>query len=195
MLIDNREVFTHISTIRIKEGFMEYLELLNSIIVSNPGITVEDAWKMYRELLTRAHALNSHLKLGEPFSLPEAAGDGQSPESSKAAKESPTRGFTRRSLKVKPQDAIKKDSITCCICGKSMSSINARHLASHNGLTKEGYLKLCDYPADQVLMSLNHLAKMQTQVRKAQKAREKKQSELGATSVKTTKLRKSKKEA
>jgi len=170
---------------------MEELELMTAIIESNPGINVEDAWKMYRELVTRVHTLNSQLKLGDPESSPDAPGDGQVPEGAKAAKESLTKGFTRRSLKAKPQDAIKKDSITCCICGKSMSSINARHLASHNGLTKEGYLKLCDYPANQVLMSLNHLAKMQNQVRKAQKAREKKQGEGNAP----VKLRKSKKEA
>ena len=171
---------------------MEELELMTAIIASNPGINVEDAWKMYRELVTRVHALNSQLKIGEPESLSEAAGDGQSPEGSKPVKESLTKGYTRRSLKVKPQDAIKKDSISCCICGKSMNSINARHLASHNGLTKEGYLKLCDYPADQTLMSLNHLAKMQTQVRKAQKARDKKLSEAGRAPVK---LRRNKKEA
>ena len=173
---------------------MEELELMTAIIESNPGINVEDAWKMYRELITRVYALNSQLKIGELEPLPpEAAGDGQqATEVAKPVKESLTKGDTRRSLKVKPQDAIKKDSILCCICGKSMNSINARHLASHNGLTKEGYLKLCDYPANQVLMSLNHLTKMQAQVRKAQKAREKKQSEQGSAPVK---LRKSKKEA
>jgi predicted transcriptional regulator len=172
---------------------MEELELMTAIIESNPGINVEDAWKMYRELITRVYALNSQLKVGELEALlPEAASDAHVPEGAKAAKESLTKGYTRRSLKVKPQDAIKKESITCCICGKSMNSINARHLASHNGLTKEGYLKLCDYPGNQVLMSLNHLAKMQAQVRKAQKAREKKQSEQGNASVK---LRKNKKEA
>jgi len=170
---------------------MEEMELMTSIIASNPGISVEDAWKMYRELVTRVHALNSQLKLGEHDASAEAAGDGHGSEGAKTAKESLTRGYTRRSLKVKPQDAIKKDSITCCICGKSMNSINARHLASHNGLTKEGYIKLCDYPADQVLMSRNHLEKMQTQVRKAQKAREKKQGEQGAA----VKLRKNKQNA
>ena len=173
---------------------MEELELITAIIESNPGINVEDAWKMYRELVTRVHALNSQLKLCETESSPEGASDGQNPEGAKAVKESLTRGYTRRNLKVKPQDAIKKDSIICCICGKSMNSINARHLASHNGLTKEGYLKLCDYPADQVLMSLNHLVKMQIQVRKAQKAREKKQSE-GEQGTVLVKLRKNKKEA
>jgi len=169
---------------------MEELELMTAIIESNPGINVEDAWKMYRELVTRVHALNSQLKIGELESLPEAVA-GQISEGPKAMKESLTKGYTRRSLKVKPQDAITKDAIICCICGKSMNSINARHLASHNGLTKEGYLKLCDYPADQVLMSLNHLAKMRTQVSKAQKAREKKQDEHNNTPVK---VRKNKKE-
>ena len=170
---------------------MEELELMTAIIESNPGINIEDAWKMYRELVTRVHALNSQLKIGDPDSLPETPNCGQAAqEDSKTVKESLTRGYTRRSLKIKPQDAIKKDSITCCICGKIMRSINARHLASHNGLTKEGYLKLCDYPADQVLMSLNHLAKMQSQVRKAQKAREKRQSEQGNAPVKVRKSRK-----
>jgi predicted transcriptional regulator len=171
---------------------MEELELMTAIIESNPGISVEDAWKMYRELITRVYALNSQLKIGVPEAPAEALSNGHAPEGVKTAKAALTRGYTRRVLKVKPQDAIKKDSITCCICGKSMNSINARHLASHNGLTKDGYLKLCDYPADQVLMSLNHLAKMQTQVRKAQKAREKKQHAQEKAPVK---LRKNPKEA
>ena len=171
---------------------MEQLELMTAIIESNPGISVEDAWKMYRELVTRAHALDSQLRTGEAGAQAETVSDGKTPEESKPVNESLTRGYTRRSLKVKPQDAIQKDTIVCCICGKTMVSINARHLASHNGLTKEGYLKLCGYPADQALMSLNHLAKMQAQVVKAQKAREKKQSESGKAPAK---VRKSKKQA
>jgi predicted transcriptional regulator len=169
---------------------MEEKRLMTAIVASNPGINVEDAWKVYRELVTRVHTLNSQLKFGEPGSLIENADSGQGSEAPKAAKGHLTKGYTRRSLKVKPQDAIKKDAITCCICGKSMTSINARHLASHNGLTKDGYLKLCGYPADQVLMSLSHLAKMKKQVLKAQQAREKKRSEGGKAPVK---LRKSKK--
>ena len=163
---------------------MEEFELLKAVIASNPGINVEDAWKMYRELVIRVHALNSQLKLGEPGSQVEAVNDGQGSGDSKSMKESLTRGYTRRSLKVKPEDAIKKDTITCCICGQSLTSINARHLASHNGLTKEGYLKLCGYPATQVLMSLSHLKKMQAQVVKAQQAREKKQIAQGKAPAK-----------
>ena len=171
---------------------MEQLELMTAIIASNPGINVEDAWKMHRELVTRVHILNSQLKIGESGSVPEIVSNEEVLEDSKIVKKSLTKGYTKRNLKVKPRDAIKKDTITCCICGKSIISINARHLASHNGLTKEGYLKLCGYPADQVLMSLNHLAKMKTQVLKAQKAREKKQNESGKTPAK---IRKNKKEA
>lgn len=170
---------------------MEEFELMTAIIESNPGINIEDAWKMYRELVTRIHSLNSKLKVGESEQSPETDAEAQPLEGAKAT-ESLTRGYTRRSLKIKPQDAITKEHITCCICGKNMNSINARHLASHNGLTKEGYLKLCGYPADQILMSHNHLAKMQTQVRKAQKAREKKQDEQKSMQ---TKIRKAKKEA
>jgi predicted transcriptional regulator len=165
---------------------MEQLGLLTAIIESNPGISMEDAWKMYRELITRSHVLNSQLKIGEP----ESVSVGQAAEDAKPEKESLTKGYTKRSLKVKPQDAIKKDTIFCCICGKSMASINARHLASHNGLTKEGYLKLCGYPADQALMSLNHLTKMKAQVQKAQKARMKKREGEKAP----VKVRKGKKE-
>ena len=171
---------------------MEHLELMTAIVESNPGISVEGAWKMYRELVTRAHALNSQQRDGEAGSLPATgSNDARAPEDAKSVKESLTRGYTQRSLKVKPQDAIQKDTITCCICGKTMTSINARHLASHNGLTKEGYVKLCNYPPDQALMSLNHLAKMRAQVLKAQKAREKKQGEGNAP----VRLRKNKKEA
>jgi predicted transcriptional regulator len=150
---------------------MGELELITAIIASNPSINIDDAWKMYRDLVTRAHALNTKLKVGEAVALPESVSQEKGAEAPKPEKESLAIGYSRRSLKVKPQDAIQKDSVFCCICGKSMHSINARHLSAHNGLTREGYLKLCGYPANQVLMSLNHLKKMQAQVTKAQKAR------------------------
>ena len=169
---------------------MEQLDLMKVIIASNPGINVEDAWKMYRELVTRIHTLDSQLRAGDAGAQAETVSDEKVLDDAKPVKESLTRGYTRRGLKVKPQDAIKKDTIACCICGKTMVSINTRHLASHNGLTKEGYLKLCGYPADQSLMSLNHLSKMKAQVVKAQKAREKKAKESGKAPVKVNKNKK-----
>ena len=155
---------------------MKELELMTAIINSNPGISIEDAWKTYHELITRVHGLNSQLKVGETEAIEEYDTKIQEKEAGKQEKNTITKGYTRRSLKVKPQVAIQKGHIACCICGKEMNSINTRHLASHNGLDKEGYLKLCGYPEDQVLMSLDHHEKMQTQVRKAQKAREMKRS-------------------
>lgn len=162
---------------------MEELELMTAIIESNPGISIDDAWKMYSELVTRVHKLNSQLKLGEPVSLTEDTAEAHAPEEPKAPK---GHGYTRRSLKVKPEEAVRKDKIFCCICGKGMSSINSRHLASH-GVTKEDYVKLCGYPSDQVLMSLDHLAKMKANVLEAQKARTKKPASAAGKSVKIRK--------
>ena len=169
--------------VKIRGGVMEKLELMTAIIQSNPGINTEDAWRMYKELVTRIHSLNSQFKTGETVSLPESS-DEQIQEDAKPVKESLTVGYTRRNLKVKPQDAITQDAILCCICGKKLTSITSRHLASHNGLTKDGYIKLCGYPADQSLMSLNYLEKMKKQVIKAQEARGKKKIEKEKEPVK-----------
>ena len=93
----------------------------------------------------------------------------------KPEKQSLTCGYTKRSLKVKPDEAIQDDAIYCCICGKACQTLTERHLASHNGLSREGYLKLCGYPAGQPLMSRKHLERMQANVLKAQQARKAKQ--------------------
>jgi len=170
---------------------MEDYPMLTAIIQQNPGISTEEALKMYSELIRGARVIHAQPKTGVPSAPMAAVDGGQGSEESNAAKESLTKGYTKRSLKVQPNDAIKKDNIFCCICGKGMQSINARHLASHNGLTKAGYLKLCGYPDDKSLMSLNHLAKMKTQVVKAQEAREKKRAESGKAPAK---VRKNKKE-
>ncbi len=89
----------------------------------------------------------------------------------KPVKTSITCGYTKRKLMVKPSDAITRDKITCCICGKEGQTLTERHLATHNGLTREGYLKLCGYPEDQVLMSERHVARMRNNIVKAQEAR------------------------
>ncbi len=89
----------------------------------------------------------------------------------KKNKESLTCGYTKRSLKVKPGEAIQEDKIFCCICGKECQTLTERHLATHNGLSREGYIKLCGYPKDQSLISIRHLARMKSNVMKAQAAR------------------------
>ncbi len=92
----------------------------------------------------------------------------------KQPKTSITCGFVRRKLKVKPEGAIQRDKIICCICGQEGQIITERHLAKHNGLTREGYIKLCGYPKNQSLMSENHLLRMKSNVKKAQNERKNK---------------------
>ena len=43
-----------------------------------------------------------------------------------------------------PKRAIKENTITCAICGKSFRILTARHMESH-GLTTEQYRALCGY--------------------------------------------------
>lgn len=78
--------------------------------------------------------------------------------------------YTRRMLKVKPQDAITDTDIFCCICGEKRQNLTARHLANHD-ITVEEYKKLCGYPADMPLMSRKRLAKSKEIIKRAQKAR------------------------
>lgn len=85
----------------------------------------------------------------------------------------PKKKYTKRNLVVKPEDAISEEGITCCLCGKSFQNLTAKHIESHD-LSVEEYKKLCGYPPDQKLISSKLLHKLQSNVLKAQKAREKK---------------------
>lgn len=82
----------------------------------------------------------------------------------------PKKKYTRRMLKVKPQDAITDDSIFCCICGAQRQSLTQKHLACHE-ITVEDYKKLCGYPQNQPLMSNNRLARSKEIIARAQQAR------------------------
>lgn len=99
-----------------------------------------------------------------------------SPETEAAAAEPveeiqpPKKKYTRRMLKVKPQDAITDESIFCCICGEQRQSLTQKHLACHD-ITVEDYKKLCGYPQNQPLMSNNRLARSKEIIARAQQAR------------------------
>lgn len=84
--------------------------------------------------------------------------------------ELPRKKYTRRDLKVKPQNAITDDAITCCLCGAKRQSLTSTHLATHD-ITKEEYRKLCGYGPDQKLMSGRRLEKSKEIIGRAQKAR------------------------
>lgn len=60
--------------------------------------------------------------------------------------------YTKRMLKVKPQEAIQDDYIACCICGEKKTVLTAAHFARHD-ITVEEYKKLCGYDPKQTLMS------------------------------------------
>lgn len=153
---------------------IDNMELLRMIMENNPGqpaTFILEQYAVYKAGLTE---INGRFSAGSPTSDVAdvlAQAELQEAPAPKAEKESLTRGYTKRSLKVKPADAIQDDKIYCCVCGKECQTLTERHLASHNGLSREGYLKLCGYASDQPLMSRNHLAKMKANVLKAQKAR------------------------
>lgn len=89
----------------------------------------------------------------------------------------PKKKYTKRNLKVKPQDAITENAIFCCICGEERQSLTAKHLAGHD-LTVPEYKKLCGYGPKTPLMSGKRLAKSREIISRAQQARmEKKAAE------------------
>lgn len=82
----------------------------------------------------------------------------------------PKKKYTRRMLKVKPQDSITDDAIFCCICGEERQSLTQKHLACHD-ISVEDYKKLCGYSPDQPLMSNRRLARSKEIIARAQQAR------------------------
>lgn len=154
---------------------IDNMELLRMIMENNhgqPAPFILEQYAIYKAGLTE---INSRFSGGvtspetvENMSAIDATEKVPAP---KVEKESLTCGYTKRNLKVKPADAIQDDKITCCICGKECQTLTERHLVTHNGLTRAGYLKLCGYAKDQPLMSRTHLARMKANVLKAQKAR------------------------
>lgn len=79
--------------------------------------------------------------------------------------------YTKRNLVVKPEEAITDDHISCCICGRKMKNLNAKHLASHD-IDMDSYKKLCGYVPDTNLISASLLMQLQENVLKAQQGRE-----------------------
>ena len=87
----------------------------------------------------------------------------------------PKKKYTKRSLIIKPEEAIGEDQVLCCLCGRAFQNLTAKHLFSHD-LTVEEYKKLCGYAPDQKLISHNLLERLQENVQKAQRSREQKMS-------------------
>ncbi len=150
-------------------------ELLRMIMENNPGLSpnaILEQYDIYLKGLDNVHAgsfISSTAVTVENVEMLEQSS--KNTASAKGAKTSLTCGYTKRHLTIKPEDAIGDDTIACCICGKTYKTLTERHLAIHNGLTREGYLKLCGYSPRQPLMARNHLARMKHNVLKAQLSR------------------------
>lgn len=121
---------------------------------------------------------NNRLAGNEFETLPESLCicDEFQKEEPAAEPSSPKKRYTKRSLVVRPEEAISEEEIVCCICGKSFQNLTAKHIQSHD-LSVDEYKKLCGYPPEQRLISSKLLNKLQSNVLKAQQAREKKQKD------------------
>ncbi|MFQ9866056.1 MAG: MucR family transcriptional regulator [Bilophila wadsworthia] len=98
------------------------------------------------------------------------------PEAAEAAPSAaPKKKFTKRSLVVRPEEAIGDDVVQCCLCGRGFQNLTAKHLLSH-GISVDEYKKLCGYVPEQKLICKNLLEKLQENVQKAQRSREQKLS-------------------
>ena len=98
------------------------------------------------------------------------------PEAAEAAPSAaPKKKFTKRSLVVRPEEAIGDDVVQCCLCGRGFQNLTAKHLLSH-GISVDEYKKLCGYVPEQKLICKNLLEKLQEHVQKAQRSREQKLS-------------------
>ena len=59
--------------------------------------------------------------------------------------QAPKKRYTRRSLVVKPEEAIGDNAVQCCICGNAFQNLTIKHIQLH-GLTVEEYVA-SDYEA------------------------------------------------
>lgn len=128
---------------------MQEMELLNTILRSNPGISPETAMEMYKSYLIQFYKATDEIRRN--FATMGNENVQNNIIDVKSVEEDPFKGYTKGMLKVKPSEAIREDKVACCICGTEFSSLTAKHIATHNGLDKIHYLKLCGYTQDQLL--------------------------------------------
>lgn len=67
-------------------------------------------------------------------------------------------------------NALGKDSITCCICGRKMKSLGA-HLRRVHNVDPAEYIKVCGYPENTSLMTDTLFAKARANMKAAMNAR------------------------
>lgn len=91
--------------------------------------------------------------------------------------QAPKKKYMKRNLVAKPEEAIGKEFVECCLCGRKVQSLTARHLLSHGiSMDMDEYKKLCGYAPDRKLICGNFMEKLQKNVLRAYNSRKKKLS-------------------
>lgn len=140
---------------------MQELELFNTIIKTNPGLTVDAVMDLYKKMLTKFYSVTNEVKCGcvSTDTSEVAAIDVQ------AISDDPFNGYTFKVLKVSPGKALKDESITCCICGKEMKILTEKHIKTH-GLSKKAYMELCRYSKDTKLVAKRLITERRETIKK-----------------------------
>ena len=143
----------------------ELLKLVMERYPEQPTPFIIEQFTVLKAGLIQANNKLAAMDIEEP--MPEAA------EAAPSA--APKKKFTKRSLVVRPEEAIGDDVVQCCLCGRGFQNLTAKHLLSH-GISVDEYKKLCGYVPEQKLICKNLLEKLQENVQKAQRSREQKLS-------------------
>lgn len=142
---------------------MQELELFNTIIKMNPGLTADAVMELYKKMLSKFYSVTNEVKCGivstETHAV--AAIDVQ------AVSSDPFNGHTFKALKVSPSKAITEESATCCICGKQMKILTEKHIQTH-GLSKKAYMELCRYGKDIKLVARKIVKERRETIKKYQ---------------------------
>lgn len=151
----------------------ELLKLVMDRYPEQPTSFVIDQFAALKAGLIQANNKLALMGMEELAAEQCACADENAPEAAEAP--APKKKYTKRSLVMKPEEAIGEEQVQCCLCGRAFQNLTAKHLLSH-GMTVEEYKKLCGYAPDQKLISHNLLGRLQENVQKAQRSREQKMS-------------------
>jgi len=127
---------------------MQELELFNTIIKMNPGLTADAVMDLYKKMLSKFYSVTNEVKCGGVSTDTHEV----SAIEVQATNVDPFNGYTFRKLKVAPEHALKEESVFCCICGKEMKILTEKHIMTH-GLSKKSYFELCRYGKDTKLIA------------------------------------------
>lgn len=146
--------------------------LLQMMIKMLEGQPIEFIMGEYGKAKRLYLEVEQNLAQGLPATTIEVESTQEIPElpAAEENKAEPKKRFTKRSLKCDPKEAIKDETITCCLCGKQYKILNSRHLKFH-GISVKDYMKLCDYPSNQLLMSKQEAKKAAKRGKELAKAR------------------------